>query len=663
MRLLRGDAKIAAFLILATAFLFADVLFLGSGFYVRDVIRDYLPSRFVMRSIVYGGEFPLWNRFFSGGQPLAANPGFQTFYPGTWLVLLPSFLFGFNLQIVLHVALAVTGMYVYLRSLGLKMESAVFGAIAFGFGGIVLSLTNLLPFLTAVAWWPWILMFARRTIRGERGSLGLTLSLAMLLLAGEVSVIVQTAILLIAEICVGAGSSRPDRLKPVATLLLACLLAFGIASVQLVPAVDLKRDSGRAGALTYEDATAWSMPLIRPVEMFYAHALGRITDDGSEYRGAWRYRPPRLPLIYSIYSGLLVPLLAIAGVALRGARRVWAVVLALLSYLLAIGSNGPLVPLLYKMGIYRSVRYPEKFVLFGVFALIVLAATVFDRLERRFAPFLLLIALGDVALHINELAPRMPRRFFAPPAVTLALADARNGARMFHQAAWPVWQHGIPIAGGDRTYWSQRTALVPFTPALYGLHSIFEIDINLTTLHPTSDFLQWMWQALGRGAPLRPFLMMGNVEYLIVPGQPIRVIRRPTLPRYSFADRLLPLGAPISTWTDRVALVAFPPFAPALGEVLSASETANSAHLRIRADGRAFLIMSATPHRYWQATIDGAPARLEAANIGFQGLVVPAGTHDISVRYRNPLILWCGILSLLSLTSVMIYHFVFIRHI
>src|SRR5438105_5100201 len=142
MRMLRGDPKITAFLILATAFLFADVLFLGSGFYVRDVIRDYLPSRFVMRSIVVGGEFPLWNRFFSGGQPLAANPGFQTFYPGTWLVLLPSFLFGFNLQIVLHVALSAAGMYLYLRSLDLEVQSALFGAIPLRFGRIVLSLPN-----------------------------------------------------------------------------------------------------------------------------------------------------------------------------------------------------------------------------------------------------------------------------------------------------------------------------------------------------------------------------------------------------------------------------------------------------------------------------------------------------------------------------------------
>src|SRR6266568_3685408 len=135
MRLLRGDAKIAAFLILATALLFADVIFLGTGFYVRDVIRDYLPSRFVLRSIVAAGEFPSWNRFYSAGQPLAANPGFQVFYPGTWLCLLPSFLFGFNLEVLLHIALAATGMYLLLRSMDLRIESSLFGAMAFGLGG------------------------------------------------------------------------------------------------------------------------------------------------------------------------------------------------------------------------------------------------------------------------------------------------------------------------------------------------------------------------------------------------------------------------------------------------------------------------------------------------------------------------------------------------
>jgi uncharacterized membrane protein YphA (DoxX/SURF4 family) len=422
--------------------------------------------------------------------------------------------------------------------------------------------------------------------------------------------------------------------------------------------MDLKGDSERARDLTYEEATAWSMPAIRPLELFYAHAFGRITDDGREYPGKVRYQPPRLPLIFSIYCGLLVPLLAIAGIAMRLARWTWP--LLILSYLLAIGANGPLIPMLYRLGIYRSIRYPEKFILLGVFVLIILAACAFDRVDRRLAPFLILFTVGDLALHVSELAPRMPRSFFTAPRVTLALSDARDVARIFHQAAWPVWgNQSVPIEAGDRTYWSQRTALLPFTPALYGLHTIYEIDINLTALRPTSEFVQSMWESMAKGAEVRPFMLMGNAEYLILPGKPIRIVRGQTLPRYWFADRLIPFrdrqefvrALAEQRWSDRVAFVRAAPFSPARAEVIRVQETANGADVQVRADGQSFLVASVTPDRHWQATIDGAPASLQIANLGFQGLIVPAGTHSIAFRYRNPLFAIFGVISLVALVA------------
>ena len=38
----------------------------------------------------------------------------------------------------------------------------------------------------------------------------------------------------------------------------------------------------------------------------------------------------------------------------------------------------------------------------------------------------------------------------------------------------------------------------------------------------------------------------------------------------------------------------------------------------------------------WSAYIDGEPAKLEKVNIGFMGLVVPEGDHEIELRYRTP---------------------------
>ncbi|MCI8633653.1 MAG: YfhO family protein [Lachnospiraceae bacterium] len=38
----------------------------------------------------------------------------------------------------------------------------------------------------------------------------------------------------------------------------------------------------------------------------------------------------------------------------------------------------------------------------------------------------------------------------------------------------------------------------------------------------------------------------------------------------------------------------------------------------------------------WSAYIDGEPVKLEKVNVGFMGLVVPEGTHEIELRYRTP---------------------------
>jgi Bacterial membrane protein YfhO len=265
---------------------------------------------------------------------------------------------------------------------------------------------------------------------------------------------------------------------------------------------------------------------------------------------------------------------------------------------------------------------------------------------------------------MNDLAPRMPKNFFAAPRVTLAVAGPN---RIFHQAAWPVWgAHGPQLEGGDRTYWSQRTALFPFMPAMWGLRTIFEIDINLTTLRPTADLLQSLWEALRDGAPIRRFMMMGNAEYLIQPGRPIRIVRGPTLPRYWFADQIVPIRSreefvrdlATKRWSDRVAFVdAQTRVSLPHGEVLSASESSHSA--TVRTEGEGLLVASVTPHRYWRATIDGKPAQPITVNIGLQGVVVPPGAHTIRFDYFNPLFAICGAISVLSLLisiMLMIYH-------
>src|SRR4051794_22810357 len=114
------DRRAIAFLALLIVWLYADILFLGRGLYLLDLTSYHLPMKWIVRDVVAHGALPLWNRFYSAGQPLAANPAYEVFYPPQWLIWLPSFHFGFQLHILVHFAIAAIGMFLLLRSLGAR---------------------------------------------------------------------------------------------------------------------------------------------------------------------------------------------------------------------------------------------------------------------------------------------------------------------------------------------------------------------------------------------------------------------------------------------------------------------------------------------------------------------------------------------------------------
>ncbi len=140
------------------------MLFFGNQFFFRDLASYYYPTKYIIRETILSGQFPFWNRFYSAGQPMAANPEYEVFYPLQWLTLLPSYDFGFRAHILVHLYLAAIGMYCLLRSTGLRIAASLFGAVSFGLGGPFLSLVNLLPILFCFAWLPLILLFARRAM-------------------------------------------------------------------------------------------------------------------------------------------------------------------------------------------------------------------------------------------------------------------------------------------------------------------------------------------------------------------------------------------------------------------------------------------------------------------------------------------------------------------
>jgi hypothetical protein len=381
-------AKLLALAILALlpTLFFADVLLGWNSLYTGDIQDYHVPAARVLREIVRAGEFPYWNPFYAAGQPLAANPAYRIFYPPVWLVLLPDVHLGVQYLIVAHVYLALFAMYALLRSLEIRRGVAVIGALSFGLGGIVLSTTTLFPFLFSLSWMPLTCLYGRRFLKGRgiRSALLASAFLGVQLLIGEPTIVIQTGLLLALYAIHRALSAPAPARAAMRGLALVALLSAGavlLAAVQIVPALDHVRDSVRGRGLDYSIVASWSMAPARALELFFPNAFGHPRLDGPFlYWGSRLYPTEFRPFFASMYSGLLVAILLVAGLVsrVRGSRLMLAV--AVVSFVLAIGRHTPLFRVLYELGLANWFRYPEKFAFMLVFAAIVFSARVLQEI-------------------------------------------------------------------------------------------------------------------------------------------------------------------------------------------------------------------------------------------------------------------------------------------
>lgn len=768
----RHDAIAIALLLLIEAALFADVI-AGSGvFFFRDFSRYYFPVKKMQREIVLAGEFPWWTRAYGAGQPLAANPEHETFYPLNWLILLPDYLSGLHLQTLLHIAIGLVGMYAFLRSLQLRAFPSFIGALSFGLGGPTLSKINMSPFLFSIVWMPLTCLFARKFLIGgsRRSFVFAVMCLGMQLLIGEPTTILQTMMII-----GGYALWLAHQSKVAAPVWRAAAIGIGgllLGAVQIVPAMDFMRDSARARPFQFEIVTQWSMPWAKLIELVFPNVLGhQFVGETTAVWGAHLYYLTAIPFLLSIYPGLLISALAIAGLA---SRRRGALVVALIcigATLLAAGRHFPLMRALYDVGLVRTLRYPEKFIVIAVFALTVFAAYCIDALQagdgrlRRAAravaivltaiplalfiwsstpgytflfarvfnldaataaivspmsrfdwlvatiqgaallaltltarkaerPVWMLAAtatmLIDFARLTPEIAPRMPRRLYDRPQIPPAVADSRF--RLFHHAAlnFPLGYSGrIPTQRGFPTppagvrfrhvaalQYGYRNGLFPLLPAAWGIPTVIEADVDATDLLPTIDFTHAVEMAAAAGGEraVAAAMAMSNARfravYKTVPSdanvdpellRPVAFIETTRQPRYYFGSPVLPFRG-LEDFALKIANVRYPPSVAFVAEPLDVTgtgvvqrvvETSNSATIDVVADGRALLVMSVTPHRYWQIHVDGNAVRPVVTNVGYQGIVVPPGQHRVTMRYRNPVVIASGIVSALAAVTLM----------
>ncbi len=752
---------------LVALFLFPFV-FLGEAFFLRDAQIWFYPAKLYLRTRLLSGDLPLWIPELGLGMPFLADPGNTVLYPLNLVLLLPAPL-GVTYFLVAHVMIAALGTYALLRWLHLGRPASLFGALAYGLCGYILSMTSSGTYLLSVAWMPLVLAAGVRTIdrRDFRSLAILALAVGCQILTGEV----QGALLTVAMIGVMPLAASPRHWGAYPWLLGAGAAGIAIASPQVISTLSFLPETTRFSGISLEEGTRWDLHPFRLVEMVASGLFGDPSDPFS-YLGAFLVDESReyaFPWMESIYAGSITVVLALTGVLTlvrrvrRGSPRFLVIgAFALVSLLLSFGRHTPLFELYFTWipgaGLFR---YPSKFFPVTALGIACIAAFGLDFLtfdmQRRIQAGRIVFAIWsaiacallvgqffspEIAEHLwlhrtnlelTEVIERVRNSLLLEGSLLVvlglllfllyrkrpSLAPLAVVAALFAQLL--VMNH--PIAKSiDGSLYTDQTPLMKrilderrasnALPRVHLRSTVSKSIMGCLTQGTPQEIAVWKQAVLqmntgivhGIGYPFVYSALMGEdldsllatakmhpkellnllgVAYIITPADQalpedagvtyLRELSTPCFRVYRNRDampviRPVPLVAPDTE--NAVLSPAVLGGEAAIIEGVSATPkeghaTGASGHCtvnRFEGDAHGFqcslsddrfvvIAVSYTPH--WEATLDGKRIPIHRANRKLTAVRVPAGTHEITLTYRQPgltaTLVFAGVVLLLTM--------------
>jgi len=352
----------------------------------------YPDQRYVRTELGDHGRLAEWNPYILGGVPHAANPLAAVFYPPGWVQLLAAPEDGPLVAAALHLFLAALFVFMLMRVTGLGSFAAAFGGACFAFSGWTAAHLHNTQLLATVTWWPLALFAIEARLRGRgRWSLmTLSLAIAMMWLAGFPQFALMGTLVCGVWAAVGicARGRRDDRgggRRHAGGLLVFTLVGFLLASVQLIPTMELMEYSGHQSStpeslVDQRFRPAGWLGLVLPGFMGDASDADWSAHWGARIALAERPAPP-VPAVMNwgertVYPGLLTLAFALVGVLWARDRVRWCLVaMGLLGGVLATSAG--LIEALAEVPLF-AVGAPARAVVLPALALSCLAAAGFQ---------------------------------------------------------------------------------------------------------------------------------------------------------------------------------------------------------------------------------------------------------------------------------------------
>jgi hypothetical protein len=397
-------------LILAPILFFAELIFSGKALFWGLPELQFYPWRVLAFEQILSGYMPLWNPYNGLGSPLLANYQTAIFYPATgllfifyWLGHLEGMVWGHMLINVVHVMLAGIGMYRVCTYRGVSFAGSTLAGITFSLGGYLVARFGFFSMVWTMAWFPWIFLLTMRLYEKEDSRFDffkLILAISMMLLAGHAQlswyILLYCGLWLISRIT----SPLSGWGKKVWQFALACIFAFAISAIQLLPTAEYLLQSQRSTEVDISTALTYSfwpwhlLNFINP-SLFGNPAFGNYWGYGAFWED-------------SLYLGLLPFLLLLGSIILlfkssigmhhERKEKIFSWIMILIGILFSLGKNLFIFPWLYKnIPTFDMFNAPARYMIWVVFSACILAATTFDHWKKPQGKVLYWVRLGTAS--------------------------------------------------------------------------------------------------------------------------------------------------------------------------------------------------------------------------------------------------------------------------
>jgi len=571
--------------------------------------------------MVRAGRLPRWTPYVFSGMPFLADPQVGAWYPLNW----PFFLAGITpraiqWQLALHCLLAAMGGYLLGRDLLRSRASAVFAGIFFAFSGVFAAHSSHPGIFQAASLAPWLLWTGRRAARTARWLPVLAIVAGAIIMTGHFQTALYSffalAIFLAVDAALPGGSLRGSALA----VLVAVGAGAALSAVMVLPGLELTGESVRAAADYSKDAGA-SLAAGALATLVIPNHYGALDVD--------HYSGPQDITQFYFYMGILLVPLALLG--LTSARERWyGLALTAAGVWYAMGPAGGLYSLVSMLPGFHNVRAPVHMWFVAALGLALLASAGVGVLRARFrSPWIVLALLGITGLDLYYWNMERNNLAYARESFQEHYGSAED---RFRTVAAPLTANPL------HRIWAANVS-PSFGPFNSSLDNRMEVTFGYNPLE-LERYKQYIEAAaanpkLLNGLAVTATLNSANGMFSTNPDALPRIYAPPTVSAVRGKAEAAARLASLDPAHDAVAegIAAIPQNGGAKVQITGYEGDVYRA--RYQAE-HATLLRIATPYfPGWQAEVDGRAVNVVPVDVALMGVVVPAGDHELVVRYRS----------------------------